>query len=93
MAVTLLEIEDRSWAEITRLPEGEAAHRLEALGIRPGKMVQRISAMPFHGPVTLSIDGRQIAIGRDIAGRISINSAQSAHCPECAIDARAKENS
>lgn len=69
---SLLEVNDRSWAMIVALPEGETGHRLEALGLRPGKKIERISAMPFHGPVTLSLDGRQIAIGREIAGHLQV---------------------
>jgi len=46
--------------------------RLEALGIRPGKKVTKISSMFFRGPVTLKIDNAQVAIGFGMANRILV---------------------
>lgn len=46
--------------------------RLEALGIRPGKKVTKISSMFFRGPVTLRIDNAQVAIGFGMANRIIV---------------------
>lgn len=46
--------------------------RLEALGIRPGKKVTKISAMLFHGPVTLRTDHTQVAVGFGMANKILV---------------------
>ena len=46
--------------------------RLEALGIRPGKKVTKVSSMFFRGPVTLRIDNTQVAIGFGMANRILV---------------------
>jgi len=46
--------------------------RLDALGIRPGKRVTKISATFFRGPVTLRVDSAQVAIGFGMAGRIVV---------------------
>ena len=46
--------------------------RLDALGIRPGKRVTKISSTFFRGPVILRVDGAQIAIGFGMAGRIVV---------------------
>ncbi len=46
--------------------------RLEALGLRTGKIVQKVSGMPFHGPVTLLLDGRQIAVGWNISAHVLV---------------------
>ncbi len=44
--------------------------RLEALGIRPGKKVTKVSSMFLRGPVTLRVDNAQVAIGFGMANRI-----------------------
>lgn len=46
--------------------------RLEALGIRPGKKVTKISSTLFRGPVTLRVDNAQVAIGFGMANRIIV---------------------
>jgi len=46
--------------------------RLEALGVRPGKKVTKISTMMFNGPVTLRTDHTQIAVGFGMAQRILV---------------------
>ena len=46
--------------------------RLEALGIRPGKKVTKVSSMLFRGPVTLRIDNAQVAVGFRMAIRIIV---------------------
>ena len=59
-------------ARITALPPGMSGRRLEALGLRPGKVVTKVSGMPFYGPVTLILAGRQIAIGHGICCKVSV---------------------
>lgn len=49
-----------------------SVRRLEALGIRPGKKVTKISSMLFRGPVTLRVDSTQVAIGFGMANRILV---------------------
>ena len=46
--------------------------RLEALGIRPGKRVTKLSATLFRGPVTLRVDNTQLAVGFGMAMRIIV---------------------
>lgn len=46
--------------------------RLEALDIRPGKKVTKISSTLFHGPVTLRVDNAQVAVGFGMARRIIV---------------------
>jgi ferrous iron transport protein A len=46
--------------------------RLQALGIRPGKSITKVSAMFGHGPVTVQVDNTQIAIGFGMAGKIIV---------------------
>ena len=47
-------------------------NRLNALGIRPGKKITKISSMMMRGPVTIDIDGSQIALGFGMARRIMV---------------------
>jgi len=49
---------------------GFTGRRLEALGIRPGRKVTKISSMLFRGPVTLRVGNAQVAIGFGMANRI-----------------------
>jgi ferrous iron transport protein A len=46
--------------------------RLDALGIRPGKKVTKISSTLFHGPVTLKVNNAQVAVGFGMAKKIIV---------------------
>ena len=46
--------------------------RLEAMGIRPGKKVTKISTMMFRGPVTIKTDNTQLAIGFGMANKVIV---------------------
>ncbi len=46
--------------------------RLDALGIRPGKKVTKISSTLFHGPVTFKVDSTQVAVGFGMARKIIV---------------------
>ena len=47
-------------------------NRLNALGIRTGKKITKISSMLLHGPVTIRIDRTRVAIGFGMAAKIFI---------------------
>ena len=46
--------------------------RLEALGIRPGKRITKISSTLFRGPVILRADNTQVAVGFGMARKIVV---------------------
>ncbi|MFW6119183.1 MAG: FeoA family protein [Planctomycetota bacterium] len=46
--------------------------KLEAMGLREGKQVRKLGAQFMRGPVTVVVDGRQMAMGRGIARRIEV---------------------
>jgi ferrous iron transport protein A len=46
--------------------------RLDALGIRPGKRITKISSMLMRGPVTIEVDRAQVAIGFGMASRVLV---------------------
>ncbi|NQU03869.1 MAG: ferrous iron transport protein A [Syntrophaceae bacterium] len=58
---------------ITAINGGQSLiNRLNALGIRPGKIITKVSSMFMHGPVTVQIDRSQVAIGLGMAKKILI---------------------
>jgi ferrous iron transport protein A len=44
--------------------------RLEALGIRPGKRIRKVSASLMRGPLVIAVEGSEIAVGFGMANRI-----------------------
>jgi ferrous iron transport protein A len=46
--------------------------RLDALGIRPGKKVTKVSSALFRGPVMLRVNGAQVAVGFGMARKIIV---------------------
>ncbi|MDD2206646.1 MAG: FeoA family protein [Aminobacterium sp.] len=72
LSLNLKDLENGIRAQIVQMPLGESRRRLEALGLREGKIIEKISGMPFHGPITIIVDGRQIAIGWRISSRVMV---------------------
>ena len=52
-------------------------NRLNALGIRAGKRITKLSSMIMRGPVTIQVDGAQVAIGFGMARRIIVEPVQT----------------
>ncbi|MGD2175474.1 MAG: FeoA family protein [Candidatus Brocadiaceae bacterium] len=48
------------------------SRKVDAMGLRPGKTVRKVSSQFMAGPVIVVIDGRQVAMGRGIARRIDV---------------------
>jgi len=46
--------------------------RLDALGIRPGKKVTKLSSTLFRGPVTLGVNNNRVAVGFGMARKIIV---------------------
>ncbi len=69
---------------LSRMPAGQSGivvqiqggrgliNRLDALGIRPGQRLTKISSMFMRGPVTIQIGNAQVAIGFGIANKITV---------------------
>ena len=70
--MNLLQVKDEESAVIKSIPQGESGERLEALGLRVGKRIRKVSGMPFGGPITLLLDGRHFAVAHAIAGKIEV---------------------
>ena len=48
------------------------ARRLQAMGIRPGKRITKVSSMFMRGPITIQVDRARFAIGFGMANRIIV---------------------
>ena len=46
--------------------------RLDALGIRPGRKITKVSSALFRGPVMLRVNSSQVAVGFGMARKIII---------------------
>ena len=58
---------------VMRIEGGHAfIRRLEALGIRPGKKIRKVSSAFMQGPSVMEVDGSEIAIGYGMASRIFV---------------------
>ncbi|MFC1911950.1 ferrous iron transport protein A, partial [Chloroflexota bacterium] len=47
-------------------------NRLDALGVRLGKKVTKVSSMLMRGPATIQVGNTQVAIGFGMAGKIIV---------------------
>ena len=73
MDKTLLDIKKGEIVEVAGFGGGSGlGRRLEAMGIRPGKVISRVSSQLMGGPVIVSVDGRHTAMGRGMAGKVRV---------------------
>lgn len=71
--VTLVEMEPGATGTITSISGGtDLQAKLASLGLRPGKQVTKVSSVFSGGPVALSVDGFQVAIGWGKATRVMV---------------------
>jgi ferrous iron transport protein A len=64
-------------ATIIRLDGGpQFQTKMRSLGIREGKTIRLVTKHPFHGPVVVTIDNRNVTVGRQMAGRIIVRTEQ-----------------
>ncbi|MFW5996118.1 MAG: FeoA family protein [Halanaerobiaceae bacterium] len=70
---TLAELPAGKTGEIVGFNGGRGFRdKIDALGIRPGKKITKISNMMLEGPVTVKVDGSRLAIGRNMAEKIVV---------------------
>lgn len=74
-AFPLNEITCEMEVEVIRIeqPELPLCEYLEERGIFPGTVLKIIDEAPYNGPYTVKLDGREIALGREISARILVN--------------------
>lgn len=54
-----------------------AVNRLNALGIRPGKRITKVSSMLMRGPVTIQLGTAQVALGFGMANKVIVELEES----------------
>lgn len=60
-------------AKIVRLEGGKGFQRnLRSRGIREGKTIEIVTRQPIGGPIVVSMNGDQVALGRGMACRIIV---------------------
>jgi DtxR family Mn-dependent transcriptional regulator len=71
---SLAALEPGEEATVRRVPDGDAEvlRYLAALALVPGRRVRRGPSEPFGGPVRVSVDDREHAISRELAGQIGV---------------------
>lgn len=71
--LTLAQMEGGQTGVVVQILGGHGlSRRLEALGVRPGKKITKISTMLLRGPVTLQADNTQVALGFGMAKKIVV---------------------
>jgi len=71
--ISLSELDTGKAAMIKHIEDGHSIRkRLEALGIRIGKDIKKVTAQPFKGPLVIEVEGIQIAIERSMAAKIFV---------------------
>ncbi|MDP2181120.1 MAG: FeoA family protein [Actinomycetota bacterium] len=51
---------------------GQMEARLVNMGLRPGKTITKLAALPGRGPVTVEVDGCRVALGHGIARKLLV---------------------
>jgi len=71
--VTLRQMRSGDKGKIIEVQGGPGmVRRLDALGIRPGKKIIKISSMLMRGPITVQVGHTRVAIGFGMANRIIV---------------------
>ncbi|MFC2014136.1 ferrous iron transport protein A [Chloroflexota bacterium] len=71
--ITLHKMQTKQSGIVVNIEGGHGVFsRLNALGIRPGKRITKISSMLMRGPVTIQVDSFQVAIGFGMANKIIV---------------------
>lgn len=71
--MSLLKLHPDEEARIINIEGGRGFRsKLRIMGIREGQRIKIISKQPFNGPITVTVNGCQLTIGRGMAQRIII---------------------
>lgn len=69
----LLNIDDNIQVEIVSCKGGRGiSSKLRQLGLMPGDRITVIKRAPFNGPLLVEANGRTVALGRGVAGKIEV---------------------
>jgi ferrous iron transport protein A len=71
--MTFLDIKNDTWIRIIGFQGGwDMQRHFMQLGFLPGNTARIIRMAPFHGPLLVEVDGREIVIGRNVARHILV---------------------
>ena len=71
--VTLARLQSGQRGRVAEIQGGHVLiNRLNAMGIRPGMRITKVSSMFMRGPVTVQVGQTQLAIGYGMARKIMI---------------------
>ena len=71
--ITLVRMQTGQSGIVVQIQGGHGlVNRLNALGIRLGKRITKVSSMLMRGPVTIQVDRAHVAIGFGMASRIIV---------------------
>jgi len=71
--ITLAKMQTGQSGKVVQIKGGHGLiNRLNALGIREGKKIAKVSAMFMRGPVTVQVGGAKVAIGFGMANKIIV---------------------
>ena len=73
----LLNIDDNIQVEIVSCKGGRGiSSKLRQLGLMPGDCITVIKRAPFNGPLLVEANGRTVALGRGVAGKIEVKACE-----------------
>jgi len=71
--VTLRQMQSGQSGKVVEIQGGHGlVNRLNALGVRPGKKITKVSSMLMRGPVTIQSGNTRIAVGFGMANKIIV---------------------
>ncbi len=69
----LLNVDDNIQVEIVSCKGGRGiSSKLRQLGLMPGDRITVTKRAPFNGPLLVEANGRIVALGRGVAGKIEV---------------------
>jgi len=76
--VTLRQMPSGQSGKVAEIRGGHGLiNRLNALGVRPGKRLTKVSAMLMRGPVTIQLGNARMAVGFGMADKIIVELEES----------------
>ena len=73
MILSLLHLEKNNSAKVVKIEGGAVFHKkFESLGLRLGVKIKKLSSSVFGGPVVIRAGRTNIAIGKGMANKITV---------------------
>lgn len=77
MSITLDQVNENRKAEVIDIQGGQGIRqRLSQMGIHPGDTITILRYGALRGPILIEIHGSQVALGRGIASRITVEETE-----------------